>query len=138
MSRSIVLLGLALVFSAACQPGGTVQLEVRELLRTSESWNGERLPEYLDGTPEITILKVTIPPNTTLDNHKHPVISAGVLLKGELEIATADGDRLRLNAGDAISEVVNTWHSGTNVGTTPAEVIVFYAGTRGSPNTVPE
>jgi len=43
---------------------------------------------------------------------------------------------LHLKAGDAIAEVVNTWHYGKNEGDMPAEIIVFYAGTEGLPITI--
>ena len=77
-----------------------------------------------------------IPPKTVLAGHKHPVINAGVLLKGEFMVVTEKRDTLRLKAGDAISEVVNTWHHGINNSTESAEIIVFYAGVEGSPITV--
>jgi hypothetical protein len=45
---------------------------------------------------------------------------------------------LHLKAGDPIVEVVDTWHYGKNEGKTPAEIIVFYAGTPDTPITVKE
>ncbi len=49
---------------------------------------GNTLPEYPEGKPEITILRIQIPPGTTLPLHTHPVINAGVLLSGELAVIT--------------------------------------------------
>ena len=49
---------------------------------------------------------------------------------------TDDGRTLHLKAGEAIVEVVNTWHYGKNEGQEPAEIIVFYAGIAGEPITV--
>ena len=100
------------------------------------SWDGTCLPAYGSGQPEITIKRITIPPGTSLPLHKHPVINAGVLLEGTLAVETAEGKKLVLHAGDPIIEVVDHWHRGTNVGRDPAEIIVFYAGTVGTPNTV--
>lgn len=68
--------------------------------------------------------------------HEHPVINAGVLLKGELTVVTEGGKTLHLKAGDALIEVVDTWHYGKNEGAEPAEIIVFYAGTEDEPITV--
>jgi hypothetical protein len=45
---------------------------------------------------------------------------------------------LHLKAGDPIVEVVDTWHYGKNEGNTPAEIIVFYAGTPDEPITIKE
>ncbi len=32
------------------------------LSKTSSSWNGSTLPDYPEGRPEVTILRITIPP----------------------------------------------------------------------------
>jgi len=109
---------------------------VEELARTGLSWDGHELPHYLEGRPEVTILKITIPPQVELPLHMHPEINAGVLLKGELTVKTAEGKTLHLKAGDPIVEVVNTWHYGKNEGDVPAEIIVFYAGVQDEPITV--
>ena len=136
MSKAIILFCLTSILLVSCYSNKNTEVEVIKLLETSESWNGEHLPKYLDGTPKITVLKVIVPPKTVLAVHKHPVINAGVLLKGEFMVVTEKRDTLRLKAGDAISEVVNTWHYGINNSTEPAEIIVFYAGVEGSPITV--
>jgi len=106
------------------------------LAKTCLSWDGMALPEYAKGKPEITILKIKIPPKTKLPLHKHPVINAGVLLKGTLTVVTEDNEKLHLNAGDSIIEVVNKWHYGINEGNEFAEIIVFYAGVQDSSITV--
>jgi quercetin dioxygenase-like cupin family protein len=110
---------------------------VRELIRNTRSWNGELLPAYPQGQPEIAILRISIPPGTRLPMHSHPVINAGLLLSGELTVMTADGKTRHLKAGDPLIEVVNTMHYGSNHGKVPAEILVFYAGAPGIPLTVP-
>ncbi|MDB4752438.1 cupin domain-containing protein, partial [Winogradskyella sp.] len=97
---------------------------------------GKLLPKYLDGNPEITILKIIIPPKAKLPLHKHPEINAGVLLKGKLRVISKENDTLMLKAGEPIVELVNVWHYGENPGTVPAEIIVFYAGVKGTPITI--
>ncbi|KAB2890565.1 MAG: cupin domain-containing protein [Desulfobulbaceae bacterium] len=111
---------------------------VRELVRSEHSWDGAPLPAYPAGQPEITILDITIPPGAKLPVHQHPDINAGVLIKGVLTVVTREGKTLQLRAGDPIVEVVGTWHYGINEGTTPAEIIVFYAGKTGSPLSIKE
>ncbi|MDW7774043.1 MAG: cupin domain-containing protein [Desulfobulbaceae bacterium] len=117
---------------------GSASPVVRELVQTTLSWNGELLPGYPQGRPEVTILRISIPAGTRLETHSHPVINAGVLVKGELTVVTADGKTLHLKEGDPVCEVVNTWHYGINQGKIPAEIIVFYAGAVGMPITVAE
>lgn len=107
-----------------------------QLVKSTESWNGHPLPAYKTGAPEITILRITIPPRYTLPMHTHPVINAGVLLKGQLTVSTESGQVLRLKPYDPIVEVVDTWHSGKNEGDEPAEILVFYAGIEGESITI--
>ncbi len=125
-----ILIGLSLI-SAWSKTHSNV--EVILLKKSSKSWNKKALPSYNLGVPEITILKITIPPKTILPLHKHPVINAGVLLKGSLTVTTESGRQLEIQEGDAIIEVVQEWHYGENKGSEPAEIIVFYAGTKGTP-----
>lgn len=53
-----------------------------------------------------------------------------------MTVQTENGKILHLKTGDAIVEVVDTWHYGKNEGADPAEIIVFYAGVKGAPITV--
>jgi len=111
---------------------------VKELVKTTQSWDGEVLPAYPQGQPEITILRISIPAGTQLHTHSHPVINAGVLISGQLTVMTTDGKTLHLKAGDPIVEVVKTLHYGMNQGKVPAEIVVFYAGVIDTPITVVE
>jgi len=126
-----ICLTLLLLNNASAKELNTV--EVDELAKTIKSWDGNELPDYAKGKPEISILKIIIPPGTELPLHKHPVISAGVLLNGELTVVAEDGTSIHLKTGDTIVEVVNKWHYGKNEGNKPAELIVFYAGIQGKP-----
>jgi quercetin dioxygenase-like cupin family protein len=138
MKKLLYGVGLILLLSSHVWAGDVNTVTVDTLAKTSSSWDGRDLPEYAKGEPEITILKITIPPKVQLPLHKHPVINAGVLLKGQLTVVTEDKETLHLKAGDAIVELVNKWHSGKNEGNEPAEIIVFYAGIKGGPITIKE
>ena len=111
---------------------------VQQLAKSTRSWNHELLPAYSTGQPEVTILRIGIPPGARLEPHRHPVINAGILTKGALTVVTADGQTLQLHTGDSIIEVVNTLHYGFNPGNEPAEIVVFYAGEQGKPVTMME
>ena len=41
--------------------------------------------------PEITVLKIAVPPNSALSWHKHPVINAAYVEKGEIQIERKRG-----------------------------------------------
>jgi quercetin dioxygenase-like cupin family protein len=129
-----ICLTLLLSSHAWAQDVNSVKVEV--LAKSSSSWDGSHLPDYSKGTPEITILRIKIPPGDQLPLHQHPVINAGLLLSGELTVFTEDNKILHLKAGDSIVEVVNKWHYGKNEGNEPAEIVVFYAGVVDTPITV--
>ncbi|OPY80035.1 MAG: Cupin domain protein [Syntrophorhabdus sp. PtaU1.Bin153] len=135
MRKLIVAVWLALLLSSNAWAADTHGVVANVLSKTGLSWDGQNLPEYLSGKPEITILRIKIPAGSELPLHKHSVINAGVLLSGELTVVTEDNKVLRLKAGESIVEVVNTWHYGKNEGSTAAEIIVFYAGAPGAPIT---
>ena len=140
MKSIFTILLVFFLFSSCIEKGvdkkEPLKTEVVTLVETTKSWNGDELPNYLEGYPKISILKITIPPKTDLAMHEHLVINAGVLIKGELTVVTEDNKILHMKAGDPIVEVVNTWHYGKNEGDEPAEIIVFYAGIEGVPVTV--
>jgi len=130
-----VLLAVSLFFFTACT-AGLNHVETEQLAKTIRSWDGETLPQYPQGQPEVTILRIKIPAGEKLKIHNHPVINAGVLLKGELTVVAEDDKTLHLKAGDSIVELVNKKHYGKNEGKETAEIIVFYAGIENKPITI--
>ncbi|WP_422475885.1 cupin domain-containing protein [Endozoicomonas sp. ALB032] len=131
--RSAVLfltLGSSFTFSA-----GRVFTEV--LAHSTSSWDGTLLKSVILENPEVRVLRITIAPRSRLPIHKHPVINAGYLVKGELTvIRLSDGKQLNLKAGDALVEMVDEWHYGVNTSDEPAEIVVVYAGDEGQAITV--
>ncbi|TQF70851.1 cupin domain-containing protein [Pseudoalteromonas luteoviolacea] len=120
-------------FYSVAQQGN---VSVNTLVKTTNSWDGSSLPAYPSGTPEITILDINIPAGTTLPLHIHPVINAGVVIKGQLKVTKPSGEVLMLNAGDPIVELVNQVHTGKALGEEDVRIIVFYAGEKGKAITV--
>jgi quercetin dioxygenase-like cupin family protein len=133
MKKFFLAICLASLLSSHAWARDLHTVQVDQLTKTTLSWDGGQLPGYPQGQPEVTILKITIPPKAQLPLHKHPVINAGVLIKGELTVVTNEKKTLHLKAGDPIVEVVDTWHYGKNEGNSPAEIIVFYAGLQNTP-----
>ena len=142
MKTPISISILAFFALASCQEksiSSTTANPSSELLIESQlSWNGDSLPSYPEGKAKISIVKVTIPPHSELPNHYHPVINAGIMLKGELTVIDEKGNTLHLKAGDPIIEVVDVVHYGKNEGDEPVEIVVFYAGTEGKEIVVKE
>jgi hypothetical protein len=53
--------------------------------------------------------------------------------KGKLKVETESEDGLYLETGNTIVELIDTGHRSVNETRKPVEIIVFYAGTVGSP-----
>jgi len=136
LKKLIWVIPSVLFFLFAGCSAGLHSIETVQLAKTVRSWDGETLPQCLQGQPEVTILRIRIPAGSKLEMHHHPVINAGVLLKGELTVVADDNKTLHLRAGDSIVELVNKKHYGKNEGKEAAEIIVFYAGVENKPITV--
>ncbi len=136
MKKLICGVCFALLLASNVLAADADAVHVDLLAKTTLSWTGNHLPYYSKGSPEITILRIKIPPGVELPLHKHPVINAGVLLNGGLTVMTEDNRTLHLKAGESIVEVVNKWHYGKNDGNETAEMIVFYAGVVDTPITI--
>lgn len=121
------LFSLAVILLAA-QMAFAQDVVTQKLLETSTSWDGSQLPSYPKTQPKVTILRITIAPGAKLPIHQHPLINCAVVTKGELKVVKLSGEEKLIKAGDAIAEVVGSFHYGYNAGKDPVELIVFYAG----------
>ena len=127
----LIICGM-MTFVTACKkcntqeetPAQTVKSE--ELIRTSQSWDGAELPDYLQGRPELVAVKYEFPAGQKLGWHHHPVMNYGILVQGELTIIGQDGKEKTVHEGEAVVEMVNTIHHGENRGTKPVILYMFY------------
>jgi len=106
----------------------------QELLKTQTSWDGGKI-EYPQGQAEITSHRLIITPQTDMPFHCHPVPTQGHILSGELLVETLAGKTTTLKAGDSVVEVMKTLHRGKALNG-DVELVVFYAGAKGVPNTI--
>lgn len=104
-----------------------------ELIRTSQSWDGAELPDYLQGRPELVAVHYEIPPGKKLGWHHHPIMNYGILVQGDLTVISQDGKEKTFHEGEAIVETVNTIHHGENNGTKTVILYVFYLSQEGLP-----
>ena len=111
-------------------------VQTTELVRTSQSWDGVELPDYLVGKPEIVGIKYEIPAGQKLGWHDHPVMNFGIMVEGELTIVSIDGKDKTVCAGEAVVEMVGTIHHGENRGTKPVVLYMFYLSQEGLPLSV--
>lgn len=66
-------------------------------------------------------------------DHRHAVVNAGMVLRGELTVVAADGRTRTFAAGEAVVEMVNAAHYGENRWNEEVELVMFYAGAEGVP-----
>ena len=135
----IALICASAIFNACCNTNAEeTKKEVKsiELLRTDKSWNGEDLPDYPLGKPELVAVKYIIPPGEKLGWHHHVAMNHGVLVQGELTINGLDGKTTVLHTGDVVVEMVGSIHHGENRGTEPVILYMFYISQEGLPLSV--
>jgi len=122
-------------------------VNIHQVLKTTKSWNGSPLPGFNSGTTEFRVLLFTIPPGARTTIHVHPLNGAGYMIAGELTMfATEDPHgsfadpqkvkEIKLAAGDAWAESVNSWHYGENQGKVDVEFVLIFAGQADTPPTL--
>lgn len=109
------------------------QVVSTELIRTSQSWDGVDLPDYLQGRPELVAVKYVFPAGQKLGWHHHPVMNYGILMQGELTIIGQDGKEKVVHEGEPVVEMVNTIHHGENRGKKPVVLYMFYLSQKDLP-----
>ena len=130
-----LIIGSATLFSsfekANANNDETPKVKSVELIRTSQSWDGVGLPDYLQGRPELVAVKYVFPAGQKLGWHHHPVMNYGVLVQGELTIIGEDGKEKVVHEGEAVVEMVNTIHHGENRGKKDVILYMFYLSQEG-------
>jgi quercetin dioxygenase-like cupin family protein len=112
------------------------EVRVSALLTTTRTSADQPIVYPSAGTPQITALRVEVPPGQDTGWHLHTVPGVAYVLAGTLEVETEDGRKHRYGPGDAIVESVQLKHDGRNVGTEPVKLVVFFMGVQGQPFTV--
>ena len=114
------------------------------VVSSDKSWTQSTLPAYVGGVPEISVMKYILTPGVKTPIHLHPVNAGGYVVSGQLTMyATNDAagnfsdpsnvKTIVLNPGDGWTETVNTWHYGVATGDVPTEVVIVFAGQKGTP-----
>ncbi len=143
---SSFLLGVCLLGAPVIAPAREAQKEapkgygsgikVELLALTNKTANGDPIVYPKTENPEVRILKVTIPPGHSTGWHTHPMPAYGYLLAGELTVELPDGSKNTIKTGQAVVEVVNVLHEGTNTGSEPAVVLMVITTEKDKPATI--
>lgn len=132
-SKIYLFVILLSVFNFASADGAHPGVTTELVIRSPNDWSGNTLPPYLTYAPEIALMRYSIPPKTALPIHQHPSINAAYVMEGEITVVKEGGGERTFRKGEAIIEMVGQWHYGKNQGTTPTELIVFYATAKDLP-----
>ena len=136
LAATLIVCGAGAVMTACQNVPEQDTVKTTELVRTSQSWDGVELPDYLQGRPEIVGMKYEIPAGQKLGIHYHPVMNFGILVQGELTIVSEEGLEKVVHEGEAIVEMVGTVHHGENRGKKPVILYMFYLSQTGLPLSV--
>lgn len=143
----LVLLGYLTLSVAAADGNGPEPRQVgggqyasgvsaKVLSKTGVTGNGARIAYPATDQAEVTAMTVDIAPGAETGWHKHPIPVYAYVISGTIEVELEDGRKLTFQEGDAIVEVVDTFHNGRNKGATPVRLAVFYTGIAGQPNVI--
>jgi len=132
----IACLSLSLIVPAVFAADYCSGVTAKVLLKSSRTGNGQKISYPLTDKAEVTAMTVELAPGSETGWHKHPVPVYAYVVSGTLSIELEDGKRLTFGAGDAVIEVVDTLHNGSNTGTVPVKLAVFYLGVEGTPNVI--
>jgi quercetin dioxygenase-like cupin family protein len=127
----VAVLGL-IAPSAAAQ----VRFSYSPILQTGTTAGGASIAYPKTDSAEVSALMLAIGPGGETGRHMHPYPTFVYVLEGAIDVAMDGGVVHSYKAGDSFLEVVNTWHNGKNKGTTPAKVLVVFAGVHAQPNIV--
>jgi len=133
--RSFVFLTLAQLLPCHAQEAEKAyksEISVTPLLKTQTDAAGKPIT-WPTGTPEVTAVRVEIPPGKQTGWHRHPVPCFAYVLEGELSVELEGVGTKIVKAGEAFTEAVNVLHNGTNKGTTPVKLVMFVAGESNKP-----
>lgn len=113
-------------------------IKVTPLLRETTTTAGQPIVYPTTDNPEITAVRVIIPPGAETGWHKHPFPCYGYILSGDLTVEMEGRDPVHLKGGQALVESVNVLHNGRNTGTEPVELVMIVTGEKNLPFTVKE
>jgi quercetin dioxygenase-like cupin family protein len=116
-------------------PVGPIGFTATTLLQTSTTVRDQPI-RFPQGDNQFTAVLGEIAPGGQAGRHMHTVPLLVYILEGSLSIEMEGHGTHVVSAGEAFTEVINTWHNGRNLGSTPAKFLIVFAGQDGTPITI--
>lgn len=118
--------------SSAVSPTPYAQsISIKPLLKTSTDSLGTPIVYPTNAPAEISAFLIEIAPGEKTNWHYHPIPCLGYVLEGAVQIELEDGSTKTYRAGEAIVEVINRPHNGSNPGDQPTRLVFFALGSTG-------
>ena len=130
------ILAVAVLGLIATPAAAQVKFSATPVLQSGTTAGGASIAYPKTDSAEVTALVLDIGPGGETGRHMHPYPTLVYVLEGAIDVEMDGGVVHTYKAGDSFLEAVNTWHNGKNNGTTPAKVLVVFAGVHGKPNLV--
>ncbi len=105
---------------------------VTPLMKTSVTGANQAIVYPQTDSPEVTAVMVEIPAGKQTGWHRHPVPCFAYVVQGAISVELEDGSIHEYKAGQAVPEVINLLHNGTNRGTESVKIVMFALGSKGS------
>jgi quercetin dioxygenase-like cupin family protein len=113
-----------------------VEFSSTPILQSSVTNAGGPITYPVTDSAEVTALRVDIGPDGETGRHMHLTPAFVYVLEGAIDVEIEKGGSHSYKAGDSFVEAIQAWHNGKNRGSTPARLLVVFAGVRGKPNMV--
>lgn len=130
------ILALAVLSLIGTPATAQVKFAATPVLQSGKTSAGASIAYPKTDSAEVTALVLDIGPGGETGRHMHPYPTFVYVLDGAIDVEMDGGIVHTYKAGDSFLEALNTWHNGKNKGTTPAKVLVVFAGVHGKPNLV--
>ncbi|WP_343674751.1 cupin domain-containing protein [Chitinophaga sp.] len=104
------------------------KLKIEKLVDTTVNSIGQKIvyPQFKDA--KVTMAKITFPPGETTGWHKHLIPVFSYVLQGTLTVEIEGHQPAEYKEGASFVESYDTYHKGTNNGTTDVVLFVVYLG----------
>ena len=103
---------------------------VEKLLTTDTTAVGQKIMYPCFGEPEVTMLKITIPPGKSTGWHKHSFPVFSYIIQGTLTVELENHRVIQCKENTTYAEMVNTYHNGSNREDSDLVVIAIYLGVK--------
>ncbi|MEA4935939.1 MAG: cupin domain-containing protein [Paludibacter sp.] len=126
---SFLIIILFVIFTARAQYKSEINIE--PLLKTDTTAIGQKIAYPQVSDAEVTMSRITIPAGKSTGWHKHDYPVFAYVLKGMLTVEIENNKSVQYCENSTISEVIDTYHNGTNKGKEDVVLIAIYLGEKG-------